>query len=229
MSARADYLKWRRQPAVGCVFARLMSTRPRDFGQRFEEVSAKSAPSRIAASIAKRMDIFVADKTVSAATLLLPDVITLKRLTTIVLELRAHSKWDVTTTLLEGTSAGDVVAFRVVRHIPFQNATCPSEALALGPFRSFPPTRRAPVTALEVFVGEPMPMDPKTHSATTKANLAHMDLSDTDLEASQIDTMWEMSKVGRLRSLGGSEDDRAKAKVSFVIPLALAQQLGCVP
>jgi hypothetical protein len=67
MSAKSEYLKWRNAPAVGCVFARWMSTGPGRFGQNIEEISAGGSPARVAALVAKRVDIFVADQTVSAA------------------------------------------------------------------------------------------------------------------------------------------------------------------
>ena len=85
------------------------------------------------------------------------------------------------------------------------------------------------MTALEMFVGEPMPQDPKTHSPTTKTNLAHMDLSSLDLPVRTIDALWLKSQEGRLASLGGNEDPRAKAKVTFVIPVDIARSLGCEP
>jgi hypothetical protein len=171
----------------------------------------------------------VADKKASIATLLLPDITTLAKLASVALELRSHPKWQVTTTALRGSPVADLVAVHVVRDIPFQSTACPSEALVMGPFKEFPPTRRAPVIALELFVGPPLPRDPKTHKPTTKANLAHADLTDTELDSAQIDMMWESSRVARLKSLGNREDDRAKAKVSFVIPAALARRLGCEP
>jgi hypothetical protein len=47
------------------------------------------------------------------------------------------------------------------------------------------------------------------------------------LNPAPFDKVWEQSVKGRLASLGG-EDSRAKAKISFVIPQALAKQLGCL-
>lgn len=229
MSAKSEYLDWRKQSAVGCVFARLMATRPNGFGQRIEVISARGNPVRVAASIAKRVDLLLADKKASIATLLLPDITTLAKLASVALELRAHPHWHVTTTALRGAPIANLVAVHVTRDIPFENTACPSEALMMGPFQEFPPTRRAPITALELFVGPPLPRDPKTHKPTTKANLAHADLTDTELDSAQIDVMWESSRVARLKSLGGREDDRAKAKVSFVIPAVLARRLGCEP
>lgn len=229
MTATADYLRWRRQAAVGCVFARMIAARPRAFGQAVEEISGRGVPQRVAAAIAKRVAIFVADGTISATALLLPGISSLKKLTSVALELGSHPGWTVTTTDLQEPRNCGMVAVHVARQIPFGNASCPSEVLVLGPFGAFPPTRRAPMPVMEIFVGEPMPHDPKNHKPTVKANLAHMDVSESDLDPQQIDRMWQMSVSGRLRSLGGVEDSRAKAKVAFVIPASLADELGCAP
>ncbi len=105
-------------------------------------------------------------------------------------------------------------------------ATVPSEALVLGPFEEFPATRRAPVTALEIFVGNP-PVQTRYGDPTLKANL---DLIPVDPPIPQVafNNMWETTKELRSTSLGGIDDDpRAKAKVSFVISAALAKRLGC--
>src|SRR5262249_49743225 len=103
----------------------------------------------------------------------------------------------------------------------------PSEALVLGNFDGFPATRRAPVTALEIFVGVPRAMDPKTGEPSKKANLAHVELVLPTSDAAQ--NMWDKSVEGRLTSLGGVDDVRAKAKVAFVVSSALAESLGCAP
>src|ERR1019366_6806679 len=94
----------------------------------------------------------------------------------------------------------------------------PSEALALGPFDAFPATRMAPVTALEIFVGTPLPLDPKKKTPTTKANLAHVNVT-PPLDQTQFAKTWTKSEVARLASLGGVDDCRAKARVAFVVPL----------
>jgi hypothetical protein len=231
MSARSDYLEWRHGPAVSCVFARLIAIRPADYGQRVEAIPSRGTPTRMAATIAGRIGRFVSDEAVSAAALLMPGITTLEKLTQVALALRTHQGWLVNFSTVEDSRWGDLVAVRIVREIPFGKITLPSEALVLGPFAEFPPTRRSPVPALEVYVGEPMAQDPKAHEPSTKANLAHMDLG-PDLEISTIEGMWEASRHARLNVLGltpSLEDNRAKAKVSFVIPASLAQQLGCVP
>lgn len=109
----------------------------------------------------------------------------------------------------------------------FGSSSCPSEALVLGPFEEFPPTRRAPCVGFEIYVGEPRPLDPKTNQPTSKANLAHIEMYLPTHSA--FENMWEKTRVRRLASLGGVDDKRAKAKVSFVISPALADELGCSP
>jgi hypothetical protein len=228
MSSKDEYLIWRKLQPVGCAFARYLSSHPGEFGQRFEEISGTD-PTTVAGTIATRIDELVADESASAATLLLPDIVAIEDLLAASLALRAHPNWSVTTTMLEPLTS-QMVAVRIVREIPFGDTTRPSEALVLGSFDEFPPTRRAPVTALEIFVGEPMQNDPKNPSQpTTKANLSHIDLSDSDLVPGAIDRLWKLSETGRLRSLGGNEDNRAKAKVSFVVSAALARNLRCEP
>jgi hypothetical protein len=231
MTVRADYLTWRYGPAISCVFARLIAKRPRDYGQMVEEIPSRGTPMQIAATIAGRIDRFVSDEALAAAALLMPGITTLEKLTQVALALRTHQGWLVSFSAVEDSRWGDLIAVRMAREIPFGEATLPSEALVLGPFPEFPPTRRSPMPALEIYVGEPMTHDPKTHEPSTKANLAHMDLG-PDIEIGTIEGMWEASGRARLHELNltpGLEDNRAKAKVSFVIPGSLAERLGCTP
>jgi hypothetical protein len=225
MSAKTEYLNWRRGPPVGCVFARWLSNHPREFGQRIEELPSTGQPARVAGTIAARIDRYIRDDDIRAVALIMPSVKNLRRLMQIALGLGTHPGWGITTTTIDAS----VVAVRVARDIPFNQVVYASEVLVLGPFDNFPATRRSPVTAFEIFVGQPLPVDPKDHQPKTKTNLADMDLSGTDLTAAMINQMWISSGTGRRRSLGGIDDARAKAKVSFVIPTSLATQLGCAP
>lgn len=215
---------------MGCTFARYLASRPDECGQQIEEVSRSRDPRRVAAAIARRVDSCVSDQAVSVATLVLPGILTVKNLAEMALGLRDFPHWSVTTKRLPQPPKGNLVSVHVVREIPFGEKWCPSEVLAFGPFRLFPRTRRAPVVALEIFVGQPMPHDPKDRNTpTTKANLAHLDLGGTDLTLKAINHMWQSSERGRAESLGHKVDNRAKAKVSFVISARLARELGCEP
>jgi hypothetical protein len=227
MSLVEEYLAWRRKPAVGCVFARLIALQPQNHDQAIEVEASAASPDHVAHAVAVRIDRLVTDPAVSAAVILLPGMDSLEKLTRTALALGQKPEWSVTTTTLQNPPAGPMVAVHISRHIPFQSGTCLSEALVLGPFDEFPATRRAPITALEIYVGVPRASDPKTGAPTTKANLAHMMLHLPTRKA--FESMWEKSIQGRLRSLGGHEDSRAKAKVAFVVPADLAKAIGCAP
>lgn len=225
-SPKAEYLKWRRGTAVGCTFARLIAGRPEDFGQHVVVVASGGSPSRVAGNIARRVDDLVNDSATAAGVLLLPELTQLPDLGRVALALGNRPLWNVTTSVLARPPTSDMIGVHIVRQIPFGKDACPSEALVFGPFKEFPPTRRVPVTAIEIYVGEPRENDPKTGEPSTKANLAHMDVFLPTRKA--FEKMWEGSSKGRAKSLGG-EDNRAKAKVSLVLPKALATEIGCKP
>lgn len=233
----SKYQTWRRKTTaggVGCVFARLMAARPNDFGQRYQQLNGKD-PAELATKIAVSVEQNVNDAAVNVVTIVLPNVTKLEILVGIAQALGTEPKWTVTTKHVAKARNSACVAFGIVREIPFGTGTCPSEVLILGPFSNFPPTRKASVTAIEVFVGEPMPNDPKSGEPTKKANLAHIDLRLPS--ASAFSQTWRSSIVGRRKSLGidvppdellpeDQDDHRAKAKVSFTVPMTLAKSLG---
>ena len=236
MSAKDDYLAWRRQPFIGCMFARMMSVNPGDYGQIVTEIPADDSPAAVAAAVAQHIDACVVDAQITAAAIVLPGITTLRDLARMALALGDLPNWGMSTYLMDPPPALPLVVMSLVRQLPFtNNETRPSEVLILGPFPEFPATRRAPMTALEVFVGVPLPQDPKTHDPTTRAQLAHMDLMDRaivkrDFTQEQVDILWSRSEKGRRESIGGDGgDNRARARVSFVIPVALATELGCAP
>lgn len=221
------YREWKlKRPDVGCVFARYMASRPKEFGQRTLVLPGKD-PAKLAAVIAAQTAAAIEAPEANAVAFVLPEVRSLRTLARIALELSAQPGWAVKARLLKKTPAGKVVALNVVRHIPMGTTTCPSETLMLGPFRVFPKTRRAPVAALEVFVGKPPPYA-KDGTPTQKAHLALVPMHGLP-SASTFETMWRNTEKGRLASLGGKDDHRAKAKVALVMPVSLATALGCMP
>ena len=227
MSLATKYLAWRRSSAVGCVFARLVAVHPANYDQVIEVEARDAAPGLVAGRVAERIDRLVSDVAASAAVILLPGLDTMEKITRMSLALGGEMHWSVTTTALQNPPDGPMVAVHITRDIPFGEQSSPSEVLFFGPFPEFPATRRAPLTALEMYVGVPRTTDPKTGQPTTKANLAHLPLNIPTQTA--FDTTWDNSVKGRLLSLGGKEDTRAKAKVSFTVPSALAEALGCAP
>jgi hypothetical protein len=227
MSPEEVYLGWRKRREVGCVFAQIIARHPDRFEQRIDVISELLPLAALAALIADRIDGMIADGGIAAAAILLPNISTLQDAARTFLALSDQPGWRVTMSSVPGPPSG-VIAIHIVKTIPFGATSCPSEALVLGPFNEFPPTRRSPITALEIYVGEPRPFDPKIPGKpTTKANLAHIEMNLPTHAA--FEKVWGMSEKGRLASLGGGEDNRAKAKVSLVVPRDLALQLGCLP
>ncbi|HUD50758.1 hypothetical protein [Parvibaculum sp.] len=225
-SARSNYLAWKlKKLDVGCLFARQIANRPQDYGQTIECVAASSTPARIASSIDQRITRLLGSPKTVAAALLFPSIKGLEQLAAGLVALREKADWNLTFTEMNHP-IGDLVAVGITRTLPMGKGTVPSEGLVLGPFVEFPPTRRAPVAAFEIFVGPPLLHDPKTKKPTTKANLAHIDMR---LPGDSAQKMWDRSIAGRLKSLGGREDARAKAKVAFVMPASMAKKLGVCP
>lgn len=233
MNAKADYTAWKRTTTkIGCVFARLIAAKPSRYGQVVEVVGASKTPALIAGSIEKRVAKHIASPSTSALALLFPFVENLETLAAGLVALKEHAGWHLTTTAMNHPDLGDIVLVALSRDLPFQNNSLPSEALVLGPFNEFAPTRQSPVAALEIFVGQSPMADPKTGTVPTKANLAHIDVSQSLKSVPGHDpvaAMWKKSQVKRLESLGGKEDARAKAKVAFVIGAELAVKLCINP
>jgi hypothetical protein len=229
MTPKEQYLHWKRtNSAVGCRFARLMAITPSEYGQRIEVASGASAQP-LAVAIDGFVKKHIADPDASALTILLPETNSLPTIVGVALALTPLAGWAVTRWHEPTAPGGAAVAFGIARDVALASGTLvPSEVLALGPFDVFPATRKAPVTALEIFVGTPLALDPKKKTPTTKANLAHVNVT-PPLDQKQFANAWTKSEEARLASLGGTEDCRAKAKVAFAIPLSLAQSLGCAP
>ncbi len=228
MSPKERYLTWRRGSAIGCQFARLMAVRADDYGQHVDELKG-TAPASLATAIEQHVDRCVGNADIAALTLLFPEIRDLASLVDIALALKTTPAWTVTSWIEPSAPPGPVVAFGLARNVLLPNGNpVPSEALVLGGFDVFPATRKAPVVAMEIFVGTPLPNDPKKGTPTTKTNLAHAKVA-PPLNQSQFAYVWNASVKGRTASLGGIDDPRAKARVAFVVPLALAQTLGCVP
>jgi hypothetical protein len=207
------------------VFARYIAHKPKRHGQAIEVLQVKTA-NGLTAGADRTISRLIADPTVSAAVLLFPKIPSLKELAKGLIGLKDRPGWTVSFGALDHPSEGPLVTVALSRAVPFNGASIASEALVLGPYDLFPRTRRATVPAMEIYVGLPRASDPKTNEPTAKANLAHMTLG---LPNAAYAMMWDRSGQGRLKSLGGVDDARAKAKVAFVLPIALATEIGAVP
>lgn len=235
---REEYIDWKYyNQAVGCLFARHLAKKRDVDGFRVETIDASGSVERVA----KKIEIAVAD---AIAT---PEV---HSLTIVLPNLGSFGRWIEVSELLSAVAGWNLedVAFSQEEKdkVPFDpdafrykqltrllaradGALIPSEALFLGPFEFFPPTRRAPHCALELYVGTPRPTDAITNQPTERANLAHIDArlpTETTFKKMAANT-----KVLRRKSLGISEEQddlRAKAKVSFAFPIPGLEAEGSI-
>jgi len=194
------------------------------YGQRIEEIAGTVA-STIASTVDSFVTKFIGDPDVEAAAFVLFDVTQPLTIVDVALHLQKLSGWKVSHELLPSTAEGPMVAFKVTRDVQLASKKIvPSEALVLGPLDGFPATRKAPITAIEIFVGTPPEIDPKSQKPTERANLAHVTM--TGMPPSVFKGQWDMSVKHRLIELGNIDDPRAKAKVAFVVRPAIVQSLG---
>lgn len=227
------YLEWRGGGDVGCLFARILARNADRHPHQAVELLAPSPPVSMAQNIESRVAAHIESPEIDISTLVLDGLTSIPDLVAVAFALKNQHGWGMRTKVLYNTPGGRVVAVRLTRDIPYLSRTVPSEALVLGNFPIFPKTRRAPVTAIELFVGTPLPCDPETGVGKThkKVNVAHAEPGVPGSKA--YEKTWKQSVKGRADSLATENpheathtDLRAKAKVSFVVPLRGAKDLG---
>jgi hypothetical protein len=218
------YLQWKGQPQIGCLFAQALSRKPDGHGQRIDVLNGQKG-----AGLASRIDAIahreLADPESQAATIIIPRVTTLEPLVEMATTLKSMVGWQVEHWIEPTTPTGPIVAFRITREVPIVGGTTvPSEALVMGPFDVFPETRRAPVTAMEIFIATASAKD-IFGRPRDKANLADI-VFEPALNPTAFSIMWDRTKKLRGERLADPQDRRARAKVSFVVPLPVAKALG---
>ena len=214
----AVYLDWLRRPQVGCVFAQLLARPVNRTGMRTVVARGSSGvgdPGELAMQIAQLVDDSVQDPSCEALSVLMPQVLNDEILAQLVWELGTQPGWDIErehiwrrTLVLIGMRvkiAGDVVA----------------ETLGMGPFETFPPTRQCPITTLEIRTKRKRAKKShlsKTHLAAHLADIAtdHMLSRQRHRDLFAKFTPWL-----RRRILGNQQDMRAKAGVTYSLPVAI--------
>lgn len=228
-SAKTKYLNWKlKQPEVACLFARLLALRPSDHGVHIVEIQSGSDAARLAKSINEIVSKAIGDADTHALTIIMPNLIDPKPLLEAALILGNDENWNCSIKKVVCEKSGENVTVSLSRWLRRADGVyVPSDVLVLAPFDSMPPTRRAPVAGLELFVGVPPPTDAISGKPTGRANLAHIDARLPTQEA--FDKMAERTAQNRRTQLSleeGQEDRRAKAKVSFSINKRLAESKG---
>ena len=218
----AVYLDWLRRPQVGCVFAQLLARPTNRSGMKTVIARGSSGvgdPGELAVQIAQLVDDSVDDPPCEALSVLMPQVLNDEILAQLVWKLGTHPGWDIE---LERTWRGTLVLIGMRVEIA---GDVVAETLGMGPFEIFPPTRRCPITTLEIRTKRRRAKKShlsKTHLAAHLADIAteHMLTRERHRDLFAKFTPWL-----RRRILGNQEDMRAKAGVTYSLPAAIWRSL----
>ena len=218
----AVYLDWIRRPQVGCIFAQLLARPVNRTGMRTVVARGDSGvgdPRELAVQIAQLVDESVQDPSYEALSVLMPQVLNDVTLTQLVWELGTQPGWYIE---LEHGWRGTLILIGMRVEIAEDVV---AETLGMGPFEIFPPTRQCPITTLEI------------RTKRTRAKKSH--LSKTFLAGHLADIPTDHMLTGaahgalrskftpwlRRRILGNQEDMRAKAGVTYSLPVAIWRSL----
>ena len=212
------YLDWLRRGQVGCVFAQLFA-RPTNRASIWTLVArgpdGAGKPGELAAAINQAVRDAVVDASSEGLSVLLPHVLNPEHLIQTVLELARLPEWRIER---EARWRGTLVL--VGLRVQIAEGVW-AEPLGMGPFSFFPPTRHSPITSLEIRTKTERARRGKLHKSALAAHLAQMSTGDM-LTPSEFQVRFrEHTPKLRKRILGGQDDHRAKAGVTFALPAAI--------
>ena len=214
----AVYLDWLRRPQVGCIFAQLLA-RP-SYRANLRTVVARGTsgigdPTELATQIANLVSESVGNDSDESLSVLLPQVLIPETLVHLVWALGNQTMWKIEKeTLWRRTLV--LVGLRVeIAEGVF------AETLGMGPYDIFPTTRQCPITTLEI----------RTKDIRAKRNRLTRNLLASHLADIPTEHIMKSSTHGLLRSkltpwlkrriLGHQNDMRAKAGVTYSLPVAI--------
>ena len=215
----AVYRDWLARPQVGCVFAQLLA-RP-TYRSTVRTMVARGSsgigdPGEVASQIAGLVDESVADTSDEALSVLLPQILDIEALTRLVWELSKQPKWSI---------EKEKTWRRTLKLIGLRVEIAPqvvAETLGMGPFDIFPTTRQCPVTTLEIRT--------KSRGAKKRSTRLGSHLADIPFGHILTNVAYKLRRnkytpALRKRILGGQEDSRAKASVTYSVPAAMWSSL----
>lgn len=227
-SPKQKYVDWKRKNAdVGCLFARYLANKPEVDGFSIVEIQSGANARNLASSLNRIVSQAVADPKMMALTIVIPNMTDLEVIFSAALMLSEMDRWNCSYAPIEHASGDGLSSVQLTFDLEREDGELiPSEGLLLGPFTEFPNTRRAPVAAFEIYVGKPKTLDAVSKKPTDRANLAHID--SRPLTEEMANRMVANTVASRRKSLGladGEDDKRAKAKVSFVVPQQVVENM----
>lgn len=220
------YLDWLRRGQVGCVFGQLFgrpagrqSARTSVFSQSVNDASTARA---LASEVDAVFRNAVAADDIEALTVLLPRIIQPEALVLLIKSLSELPQWR-----RESVHPWRDTLVVVGLRARIKRDTW-AEILGMGPFPTFlPPTRQCPVTSLEIRTKVDRSIWSKIHPGKLRAShLAQIPAQDFIGQRDFGKLFKQHTPALRLRILGGNEDQRAKAHVTFALPRAIWEQIA---
>lgn len=176
-------------------------------------------PKELALEVSRLVDESVSDTSIESLSVLMPQVLDAEALASFVWELGNRPRWQIEREgLWRDTLA--LIGLRVV----IANGVA-AETLGMGPFGIFPTTRHCPITTLEVRTN---PRRAKKSQLTRDLLASHL----ADIPTEHILTRKQHGALFRTftpwlkrRILGYQEDMRAKAGVTYSLPVVIWNSL----
>ena len=212
------YLDWLRRGQVGCIFAQLLGRARNRVGLRTVVVPDCSRTQAQVRDLADAIDQLIKgaaeDREIEAITILLPAIVSPEDLVKLLLALSRLVGWKIE---IERE-------WRTLTIVGLRTVIGPrvwTEILGLGPMAFLPPTRQSPVTSLEVRTKDKGSIWSRITRTMRAAHLAYLP-TDRFLTPQQHRTRFKtLTPALKKRILGGNEDERAKARVTFAVPSAM--------
>ncbi len=214
----AVYLDWLGRSQVGCIFAQLLA-RP-SYRTEVKTVVARGSsgivdPKEMATQIASLVSESVDDDSAEALSVLLPQVLDVEVLTRFVWELGKQPGW-----MVERESRWRDTLVLVGLRVEIETGIV-AETLGMGPFVCFPTTRQCPITTLEIRTKPKRAKKSRLSKTHLASHLADISI-DRRLTPRQFRTLFkDLTPWLRKRILGHQNDMRAKAGVTYSLPVAI--------
>ena len=218
----AVYLDWLSRSQVGCIFAQLLA-RPA-YRTEVKTVVARGSsgtgdPEELATQIANLVGESVSDDSTEALSVLLPQILDIETLTRLVWEFGKQPKW-----MIERETRWRNTLVLVGLRVEVE-AGIVAETLGMGPFGYFPTTRQCPITTLEIRTKTKRAKKSRLSKTHLAAHLADIS-TDHILTPRQFRTLFrDLTPRLRKRILENQEDTRAKAGVTYSLPVVIWNSL----
>ena len=218
----AVYLDWLNRAQVGCVFAQLLARPHNRTGMRTVVArgsSGHSDPRELAIQIDRLVQASVSAESDEALSVLLPQIKDIESVAHLVWELSKLQGWAIEKERL-WRSTLVLIGLRVEI-----STEVVAETLGMGPFPVFPATRQCPVVTLEIRTKTRRAKKSrlfKTHGAAHLAAISVEHILTNDGFKSRFK---KHTPRLRKRILGGKNDMRAKAGVTYSIPAPIWSSL----